>query len=273
VNEIQIDDPNIRSRRKPLRHRFSIRALMILILVFGLGFGWVLHGTRVQREAVAAIRLAGGTVYYDWEWGGDGPAWPARKSPWPKWLVDRAGPDYFGSVAAVWFDHMPFKIPDDALMAHVGSLRRLESLSMWTCEGVSDAGLAELSGLKRLKRLHLPGSRITDAGFAHLAGLTSLEALLISEAPITEAGLAHLTGLPRLKSLALNKTRVASLDPISRMYWLASLDLRGNPVDDAGLAPVASLVGLRWLVLEGTKATPAGVASLRAIRPVMNVAF
>jgi hypothetical protein len=273
VEESLVDAPDIPAPRRRRRLRVSIRALMILVLVLGLGFGWVLHSARVQREAVAAIRLAGGTVYYDWEWNNDGPTGPVRTSPWLKWLADRAGPDYFSSVAAVWFDHMPVKIADDELMVHVGSLRRIESLTMWTCEGVSDAGLAELSGLKRLKRLHLPGQRVTDAGFAHLSGLTSLEALLISEAPITEAGLAHLAGLPRLKQMALNKTRVASLGSISKMHWLTSLDIRGNPIDDVGLAPAAGLVGLRWLVLEGTRASPTGVASLRAARPGMNVAF
>jgi hypothetical protein len=30
--------------------------------------GWVIHRAAVQRDAVAAIERARGTVMYDWEW-------------------------------------------------------------------------------------------------------------------------------------------------------------------------------------------------------------
>ena len=38
---------------------------MALVLLLGGGLGWVVHCARVQRDAVSAIRRAGGNVFYD----------------------------------------------------------------------------------------------------------------------------------------------------------------------------------------------------------------
>jgi hypothetical protein len=54
---------------KSWRHRLrlSVRAMMLLVLFFGGGLGWIIHRAKLQRDAVAAIRHAGGYVAYDWE--------------------------------------------------------------------------------------------------------------------------------------------------------------------------------------------------------------
>jgi hypothetical protein len=44
--------------------RFSVRGLIVLVLVIGAGLGWVVRSARIQREAVAAIKSAGGGVTY-----------------------------------------------------------------------------------------------------------------------------------------------------------------------------------------------------------------
>ena len=69
---------------------------------------------------------------------------------------------------------------------------------------VTDAGLANLSGLTSLRRLALDRTRVTDAGLVHLSGLTSLERLSLSETQVTDAGLVHLRGLTNLEYLGLN---------------------------------------------------------------------
>ena len=48
--------------------RLSVRAMIGLILLLALGFGWIANRAGVQREAVAAIERAGGKVWYQWEW-------------------------------------------------------------------------------------------------------------------------------------------------------------------------------------------------------------
>ncbi len=77
---------------------------------------------------------------------------------------------------------------------------------------VTDEGLATLSELPNLTRLHLELTGITDAGLAHIAGLKQLEYLNLYGTEITDAGLAHLEGLSNLKRLYLWQTKV-SYDP------------------------------------------------------------
>ncbi len=79
-------------RSWPSYVRFSVRGLMVLVLVIGAGLGWLVRSTRIQREAVAAIRDAGGSVKYGWE-RNNGCDIRGGK-PWaPTWLVDLMGVD------------------------------------------------------------------------------------------------------------------------------------------------------------------------------------
>jgi hypothetical protein len=56
------------SKAYRIRFRISLQALMIVVLIFGAGLGWIVHRARVQLAAVAAIQSAGGRVRYDREW-------------------------------------------------------------------------------------------------------------------------------------------------------------------------------------------------------------
>ena len=47
--------------------RFSVRGVLVLVLVVAAGLGWIVRSARIQREAVAAIERAGGRVIYDFE--------------------------------------------------------------------------------------------------------------------------------------------------------------------------------------------------------------
>jgi hypothetical protein len=187
------------------RLRLSVRGLILLVLAIGAGLGWMVHRAHLQRDAVAAIRRAGGTIGYEWEvqHGYFVPGSQRARPRAPGWLVDRVGVDYFGSVLFVDL----LKRGSDADLVLVGNLSRLESLGLnWT--PLTDAGLAYLTGLTRLRELALMQTRITDAGLAHLRGLTSLEDLWLADTRITDAGLAHLTGLTRLRQLWLKGTQV-----------------------------------------------------------------
>ena len=92
-------DPVSRPWRRFLR--FSVRGLIVLVLVIGGGLGWIVRSARIQREAVAAIVNAGGGVLYDWEWS-NGKSIPGGKPRAPRWIVDLIGVDYFGHVTEVW---------------------------------------------------------------------------------------------------------------------------------------------------------------------------
>ena len=92
--------------------------MIVLVLVIGAGLGWIVRSARIQREAVAAITMDRGSVYYDWEWSPYEWDWskgslPERK-PWaPTWLVSLVGVDYFGHVTDVSLDS--FSLATDAV--------------------------------------------------------------------------------------------------------------------------------------------------------------
>ena len=119
----------------------------MLVLGIGGAFGWVVQRARVQRDAVAAIQRAGGTVWYDWVSVG---SW--HDNPSSEWLVERAGFDYFINVFMA-------SIQDQA----------------------SDKQLVQIAQLSRLEKLALDGSPVTDIGLAHITQLKKLKWLRLSK--------------------------------------------------------------------------------------------
>lgn len=73
---------------------------------------------------------------------------------------------------------------------------------------VSDKGLAHLSGMKSLTRLHLENTKVTDAGLDHLKGLSNLEYLNLYGTQVTDAGVMKLAGLKNLKKIFLWQSKV-----------------------------------------------------------------
>ena len=143
---------------------------------------------RIQREAVAAIKDAGGRISYDWEWRGGKPIVGGK--PWaPKRLTDLIGVDYFGHVTCV--DLFSSSKASDATMTHVARLSQLELLLIGS-PPLGDGELAHLKSLTKLSGLVLIGTRITDAGLAHLKGLTNLSFLILVGTQVTDAGVKAL---------------------------------------------------------------------------------
>ncbi len=137
--------------------RFSMRGMIVFVLVSGIGLAWMVRAIRsaqIQRDAVVAIENAGGVVRYDWEW-------PAGE-PWaPQWLVDLVGVPYFGNVIVVEF--YSSSTTADATVAQVGRLTELRDLDLHLLN-VSDADLAHLKGLTKLSQLYLSATGATEAG-------------------------------------------------------------------------------------------------------------
>jgi hypothetical protein len=200
---------------------------LILVLVVGGVLGWYVRKAHQQAAAVAAIRKAGGGVFYDVEWNlaSPGPyrhSWSPmqlfdgefRKRSWLRWLVERVGIDYFGNVVSVDLNRGRTQDPsqlNDALMVHMASLPGLRLLRL-NNSVVTDAGLAHLRGLTNLQDLELLNTRITDAGLVHLEGLSDLRQLNLVNTKVTDAGLEHLKGpgypANRLGLLLVDGTRV-----------------------------------------------------------------
>ena len=268
--------------------------MILLVLLIGGGLGWLVRGAKIQRNAVAAIEAANGSVVYEWNCDPESgrPRDPnSTRGRWMKWLVDRVGVDYVSNVVSVTVrDRRTGGGNVDAVMEHVGRLDRLVYLNLMGCEtftnaglarvrhltrlrflglnstGVDGAGLRHLEGMKELRRLELPPRPLGDADLAPLAQLTTLEHLHGDEChQVTDAGLMHLRGLTNLKSLSLESAPITAegLAALRDMGRLESLDLSRSAVSD--LAPIRHLTGLKTLRLDSTPMDDAGLAPIASL--------
>jgi hypothetical protein len=142
--------------------KLRLRTLLIAIVLFGVGLGWLVNKARKQAIAVAAIQKIGGSVLYDWEYVNGEPAGANAKSPWPDFLVHTFGPDFFSNVTAVTISSSIMQVPEHAegwqvidseIMNHVASLKNIEWIYVVDNKLFNDACLPMLSGLNRLRRM------------------------------------------------------------------------------------------------------------------------
>ena len=234
--------------RMRLRRSLSLRALMLVVLLVGGTLGWLAYEARVQREAVATIKKAGGFVLYDWEAKlGEG---PAGKPPGPRWLVDWIGIDYFATIDRV--DLRSWDVDVDSVWRAVDRLGKIRGLSLsfpYCCNG----NLAHVTQLTSLRELIVVASEERD--LANLRDLVHLEQLVIAGGGITDAGLAHLRGLVRLKYLKVGGPGItdAGLANVVGMTRLQSLWLEDTSVEGSGLTHLAAMDDLRVLSLSGPR--------------------
>jgi hypothetical protein len=243
---------------------------MVLVLIVGGSLGWFIHRATVQRDAVRAIEAAGGTVRYDFE---QTPSiLTPSKPPGPKWLVHLIGIDFFANVTSVSFrtsqkNTIAYTPPQtDAIFADIGRLPRLERLHANSVR-VTDAGMAHLAGLTKLRSLGIEGTPgLTDAGLAHLAGLEQLEGLMIQGTMGIEGpGLAHLAGLKRLGFLMIDTRTHDGLDSLSQLTGLKKLFLGVANVTDEASVQLSRLTWLKELALGGEAGSNRGLAHLKAL--------
>ena len=243
--------------------RFSLRTLLMVVLLLTFPMGWFAGKIRradQQRQAVRMIEKAGGRVSYERE--GFGIAVTERLTP--VWLGRLMGADFFADVNGVFFP-LSDEI-DDALVEYVTGLKKLTALKLNSTQ-VTHVGLMSLSELKRLELLDLSCTRLNNAGLDHLRNLTNLRALNLSHTRVTDAGLVHLREFTRLEDLWLSNTRVtdAGLQHLRPLTTLHSLQLSVTQVTDAGLRHLEGLTGLESLGLNHTEVTDAGLESLQAL--------
>jgi hypothetical protein len=105
----------------------------------------------------------------------------------------------------------------------MGMLSTLEHLELFYLRsGITDAHIAHLSGLHRLKYLSISSdegygsSDITDKALAHISKLKALEHLSLSGAKITEQGLQQFAELPALRHITFENCEVSE-DSLQRL--------------------------------------------------------
>jgi len=166
------------------RYQFSLRTLLVFMLLCGAGLGWLamkMQRAKRQREAVEGIREAGGGVFYDYQLDETSALIPGAQPSAPVWLRESLGDDFFCDVTVV---------------------------GVWRSTHITDAELENVKVLTSLERLDLGFTHVTDAGLGHLEGLSSLEVLYLTNTLVTDAGLKHLKGLMGLQVLWLEGTQV-----------------------------------------------------------------
>jgi hypothetical protein len=253
--------------------RFSVRGLIVLVLVIAVVLGWYVRSVRIQRDAVAAIEKAGGLTFYNI------PRTPVvswhEPSRWRTSVGGYIGIDYVGHVSHVTIAQITRTGNDadrQAALARVGDLGQLETLNL-PGASVTDGDLARLDGLNRLQRLMLPSTQITDAGLEHLRRLTKLTQLNLKRTRVSDVGLVHLKGLTNLFDISLGNTQVtdAGLVHLKGLSNLSQLDLSGTQVTDAGLVQLKGLKKLLTLRLNDARVTDAGVKELRLALPSLKI--
>ena len=279
--------------------RFSLRALVILTLVCGVGLGVYaagLHRARRQAPAVALLREMGATVLYDGDVGkgsfqlvGGGVQVVERPSPYPKWAIDALGVDFFHNVTKVKFQcslslphadrrrfwHAISQLPTLTHLEASGGVnapgwiqllahhQSLESLKLSWADLMAD-DCKVFHKLGGLKELNLSESRITDHGLAEIARSNSLECLDLHHTRITDDGLYKLAFLPSLKRLWMSGTSVGDrgLAYLRGHPTLIDLDLCNTKITDQSLAHAASIPNLAELDVSQTDISDDGLAQL-----------
>ncbi|MCA9248706.1 MAG: hypothetical protein KDA42_16385 [Planctomycetales bacterium] len=151
-------------------------------------------------------------------------------------------------------------------MKYISRLTELENLSLG--EDTTDAWLAELKGLTKLKRITFRGARyderpikLSAAGLEHLAGLSAIEDLEFDACDLGPGALAAIGSLPNLKMLWFSDTTLAAgnVEAIGKFTSLEQLLFNGMHLTDEDMAPLEGLTNLSNLGLPDA-VTAKGVA-------------
>ena len=294
------------------RRRFAVRVtlggLMLLIVALAVWMGWATNKVRKQSRAVDAIIARGGQVIYAHQrapMAANPNAINANaKPPGPEWLRKRIGDDYFQSPVHVSIARPAYQpntarmarkpipppkphdddimvafadLPDlefvnldrgpttDAGLAHLAGLKKLRTLLLGEADDITDVGLAHLAGLTKLDRLVIFNTgKITDAGVAHFSRMKSLTSLWITHENLTDEALKTIGGLPALENLLVHTESEASVDPIGKRAG------KGK-IGDVGLGYLAGLGHMKSLALPATAAGKTGFEALAKLESLESL--
>jgi len=124
---------------------------------------------------------------------------------------------------------------------NIAGLRNLEDLTLSfgpeSDDKFTDADLACLSQLKKLRWLQIGPRDFTNAGLAYLVGLTNMERLGIGGQGLTDEGLKFLTGMKQLNHLSIRDGNITDkgLDYLGSIKTLTFL----NITTDGDFSPAA----------------------------------
>ncbi len=162
-------------------------------------------------------------------------------------------------------DHRKDDPYDAAFFEHVGHLSTLESLNIISTKFNDDwmPSLAKLTNLKALRFTN--NGKLTDAGMAQLAGLKNLENFSFVGTQMTGKAYAQFEGFTKLTRVS---HRGSSIDDeglrqlCDHLPNLESISLAHAKFTDAGAPHLAKLTKLKGLELGTSKATPQALKAI-----------
>jgi len=166
-------------------------------------------------------------------------------------------------------------------LSHLAGLGSLEELSISSGDALSEADLACLEPLGRLKELHVWIKHLTDRNLASIGKLKQLESLTVFSS-VTRSALNQLNGLSRLHHLqvvARPRRNAAKTDPadelmldLSGLKKMKDMNLSGLQLQDSDLAFLEHLPLLENLSIQPIQPDALTGAFLRHLRelPELN---
>jgi Leucine-rich repeat (LRR) protein len=174
--------------------------------------------------------------------------------------VTDAGLAHLKEIKTLEYLHLPEKNISDISLGYLGQLPRLRDLSLPRAHYVdpskdkgyyTDEGLKALAGLTEMVCLFLGGLGLTDAGIGQLAGMRRLKDLSLYGCDrITGESLKTIGGLRSLETLNIDYARLAvlNLKLLNNLAGLKTLGLDKIVQDNSGL-DLSGLMNLRDLSL------------------------
>ncbi len=264
----------LKSRRRFLR--FSLRTLLICMIVVGFGLGWLgwkVHQARKQRQVVVWVQEMGGRVLYDFQFDKDRDLNLSADPSLPRWLLDLTSIDFWHDVTGVELTRVNalelaplLRLPrlqglllGASEVSNVTPLSQMKNLRMLDLYGWPRSDLSFLSTLTNLERLSFDDTPVSD--LTPIANLTNLTELSLKGTTVSD--LSPLAGMKELKWLSLDDTEVSNLEPLTKLPKLQAVWLDGTPIDD--IAPLGQIYSLESVGLRKTLVTDlAPLAGLRA---------
>lgn len=220
-------------KSRPVRMRFGVFTLLILVGVVAGSFAYVRHAARqyldppYAREMVVSL---------------NGELNDIRVCA-PGWARLVLGDEYRGNVVTVHFDEFaPEVIP------WIAKLPFVDELIIYDCD-------------------------IQQHAFERLPDVRNLEALYVLGANLSRDTLAMLANCERLEMLSLNGSTISDedLEVLCEMTTVSLLSLAGTGITDEGLLHLEKACFLDYLLVENTAVTPSGAASLKRACPHLRV--
>jgi hypothetical protein len=167
----------------------------------------------------------------------------------------------------------------DAGLSLLSSHPSLEEIYLFDAVSITDAGIASLSRLGKLRDLLVSGARLTDDALASISRSTKLESLAFTpnqqydKQSFSDRGLESLGQNLKLKKLDLSNSNITDdgLRHVSLMRELEFLSIQSTVVTDAGLVHLESLPKLTQLWTTDSKITREGLERLGEKLPQLKL--